>query len=32
VRIVRARLGSNAGIIGATIHVNSQRIKAGTQT
>jgi glucokinase len=32
VRIIRARLGSNAGIIGAAIHVNSQRIKAGAQT
>ncbi|MGD0353646.1 MAG: ROK family protein [Dehalococcoidia bacterium] len=32
VRIVRARLGSNAGIIGAAIHVGFQRVKAGAQT
>jgi glucokinase len=32
VRIVRARLGSNAGIIGAATHVSWQRPKAGVQT
>jgi glucokinase len=31
VRIVRARLGSNAGIIGAATHVNLQRLKTGAK-